>query len=190
MYWGTRHSVTISNNSNNTDNAESLIRSGFSCFPEEEYRTILNAIRFSTKKYSYVFDMGCGCGNLLGFIKRNIGYEATLIGVDFLEESISLAALNNPNIQFYCSNVIDYKPPQASIGCRVVLIDPYHYLDADLKRLIDCYIANNMDVILYTYNDVLAGLRYKTIMEFDLFKHYNASFFVNNSTISVAGIYR
>lgn len=165
---------------------DTIRRSGFSIFPEEEYLTIVETIHLFSDRFDSIYDMGCGSGSLLNFIDTHIGYPIKLFGVDFVEESISLAKKIFPNYYFFCQNVIDFKLHIKSSGKCLILIDPYHYLNEDLRCLIQYYLNINAKIVLYTYSDVLTGLDYNTIFDFEIFKKYKVSFGIIKKTINTA----
>lgn len=51
-----------------------------------------------------ILDIGCGCGDLFGFIKEKYG-DPLYSGVDILEKMIERAAVEYPDAQFFCADI-------------------------------------------------------------------------------------
>jgi len=60
----------------------------------------------SNRRYK-VLDIGCGHGELLGYLSDSIDSESTLVGIDEMEDSIKSAKENYPYIEFRREKFID-----------------------------------------------------------------------------------
>lgn len=178
--------ICLSGVDDDDDVSDIIKRSGFSTYPEEEYSVIIETIRHFPHQFDIICDMGCGSGLLLNYIENHIGYPLKLFGVDFVEESIMLANKSFPNYSFICKNVVDYKFPLNLPDKCLIMIDPYHYREDDFEKLIHYYLQLNVSIMIYTYSDVLFGLSYKTIFDFELFKKHKASFCIIKNSINMA----
>lgn len=134
--------------------------------------------------------MGCGSGLLLNYIETHLGYAVDLFGVDFVEDSIFFANRLYPNYHFICTNVINYRLSIKPDSTCLALVNPYHYRNYDLQLLIQYYLQLNIKIILYTYSDVLFGLCYKSILDFEIFNTYKSLYSIINTSINTAIIDR
>ncbi len=89
----------------------------------------------SSAQYS-ILDFGCGAGDLLGLISRNVGAGSNLLGIDGNEQFIKEANKRYPNIKFGCEK-FDCKlsQPDASFDL-IVTIDVIECI-SNKKALID-----------------------------------------------------
>lgn len=79
-----------------------------------------------------VLDLGCGGGALSSFLHR---FGASVVGLDFSPQMVSLAKSQNPDIEFVCGNVLELNlNEQFDIVCGIAFL---HEIDeVDTPRLI------------------------------------------------------
>lgn len=57
-----------------------------------------------------LLDMGCGTGQLVGDIKRQlVDYSFDIVAVDYAPKMVDVAQENYPDVDFVCSDAKDYK---------------------------------------------------------------------------------
>jgi SAM-dependent methyltransferase len=141
---------------------------GFKNYPQVEYSQILEAVNTIYQHERKIVDLGCGTGLLLNYIINN--HSRTLIpyGIDFIEQSIAIAQhiFNGFKNNFFISNATDIESINIDLNDSIILLDPYHYLQSDLHKIINYCKSFRCRVLLYTYSDVLNILEIDDIKSF------------------------
>lgn len=162
-YWSTKH-----------DNF--LIPNGFIHYPTKEYDyfvTIINNL--NNAKRCNIMDVCCGNGLLLKHLIEHCDHQIIPFGIDFISLSIEQAInVIHPDFRqnFFISNAIDFDFSKYTFD--FILLDPYHFLDTDLKELLPRIIKQtNNSIIFYTYIDVLEQAKFDSIANFPVLKNMN-----------------
>jgi SAM-dependent methyltransferase len=71
------------------------------------YEKIESLIGLDPNKQYSVLDIGCGRGELLGYLSCSMGSASTLLGIDDTENAVASAKENHPNIVFRCEKFTD-----------------------------------------------------------------------------------
>ena len=71
------------------------------------YEKIESLLDLDLNKRYKVLDIGCGCGELLGYLSGSMDSGSTLVGIDEMENSIRSAKENYPHIEFHREKFID-----------------------------------------------------------------------------------
>jgi 1-acyl-sn-glycerol-3-phosphate acyltransferase len=105
---------------------------------ENNYKTFHELIPLKGR----IIDLGCGYG-FLSYMLQFLSEERTVIGVDYDERKLSIAAngyLRSERLHFYCADVTRYVLDE----CNVIIIsDVLHYLHPDHQQqlIVNCFHA-------------------------------------------------
>jgi SAM-dependent methyltransferase len=146
-----------------------LIPNGFTVYPNKEYNYFVSIIDNLNKKAKCtIIDICCGNGLLLKHLIENCHSQIIPYGIDFLDKSINQAKTvlhQNFSNNFFVSNAINFDFSEHFFD--FVLIDPYHFEDKDLKRLLQILIEQTSNcIVFYTYADILMQNKFKSVVCF------------------------
>ena len=162
---------------------------GFTQYPHKEYDYFVNVIdSLNNKVECRIMDICCGNGLLLRHLTECCHSQIIPFGIDFLELSIEQAVRTiHPNYSqnFFLSNAIDFDFTQSVFD--FVLLDPYHFIDNDLVKLLQILIKRTTNsIIFYTYTDVLTYNDLRSVAEFSALKNVNDLKMFNYNEVSIA----
>lgn len=88
---------------------------------------------YRNKKVTSIMDIGCGDGDLISEIHKNIGVGQSY-GLDYSKKMVEIAAAQNPKTQFECVDIHDYPMGKEFQILTCTHSFPYY---KDQKRVID-----------------------------------------------------
>jgi 2-polyprenyl-3-methyl-5-hydroxy-6-metoxy-1,4-benzoquinol methylase len=174
-YWNISHNSTS-------------IPNGFIEYPEKIYNYFHQLLDDIVKiNHCNILDMCCGNGLLLKHLMSKCNFDITPYGIDFQENSI-IQAQNEIHKEykenFINKNAIDFEFTLCKFD--IILVDPYHFHQDDLQKLIDNILANfNLHILFYSYADVLNIFDYNSVSDFAILKSMELHVY-NYPEISIA----
>lgn len=136
----------------------SLIRSGDYAHAGEE-EAITKVFKHTTKKTSRkILDVGCGRGGTASFVQRHEFGSVT--GIDIEPESIEFAQLTYPEIDFYCTDVINVGNIFAEKFDLIYIFNAFYEFSQQLKSLqaLRKVAHETTSLIIFDYIDLSNGL--------------------------------
>jgi SAM-dependent methyltransferase len=166
-----------------------LVPNGFTVYPNKEYNCFVSLIdNLNTQNQCSIIDICCGNGLLLKHLVEHCHSQIIPYGIDFLENSIQQAkTVIHPNLcnNFFASNAINFD--FSNYFFDFVLLDPYHFTDKDLSRLLQILTNQTFNsILLYTYADVLIQNELQNVAEFSALRGINNLQTYNYEEISIA----
>ena len=75
--------------------------------PNPRHQKIINYLKKVFQRYNFnnALEIGCGIGIISGFLAKNI---PSVTGIDISEENIKFAKATVKNVNFYCSDFLEY----------------------------------------------------------------------------------
>lgn len=162
-YWKTNHN-------------DFVIPNGFTNYPLETYNYFSNILNNKVQVANCkLLDICCGNGLLLKHLMDTCNFEIIPFGIDFQTKSINQAKSkihkeHKDNFITQNAKFFDFTKKIYDI----ILFDPYHFTDTDLKVMTDTITKNvGQFVLFYCYADVLKNLTYKCVSDFPALNSLN-----------------
>ena len=133
-------------------------------------RQYLNAFLESLTKESIIYDAGCGpAGHITRYVFDK-GY--TIKGIDISEKCIQLAAKENPNLPFECTDFLDWQIPPNSVDAILSFYSIIYTPKKDIDQLLQVFknaLKPNGKLLLVLkegyfegYQDQVLGIKVKS----------------------------
>lgn len=172
-------------------NSDFLKANGFTTYPFKEYDYFVDIINKNDLPKCDIIDICCGNGMLLRHLMENCHSQITPFGIDFLNPSIEQAkkeVLPDFRRNFFVSNAVDFDFSNHIFD--IVLLDPYHFIDIDLVRILPIIMKQTRNsIIFYTYADVLRQTKLDSVANFPTLKSITNLEMFNYNEISIAVFY-
>ena len=132
---------------------------------KNRYKVLLKLLKFKTdKKIFSLLDVGCGYGELVNYLPKNLKYTYT--GIDVVKEMISYAKNNNKNqrCKFYLKNILNISKKYDFIICNGVFTLKNNLSQKEMKQfVIRCInIFNKFSKIGFSFNLMSEVVDYKS----------------------------
>ena len=132
---------------------------------KNRYKVLLKLLKFKYNKKSFsLLDVGCGYGELVKYLPKNLKYKYT--GIDIVEEMINSAKQNheNQNCKFYLKDILRISQKYDFIICNGIFTLKNNVSEKKMQEfVIKCInIFNKFSKIGFSFNLMSEDVDYKS----------------------------
>lgn len=132
---------------------------------KNRYKVLLKLLKFKNDdKIFSLLDVGCGYGELVNYIPKNLKYKYT--GIDVVKEMVSYAKNNNKNqnCKFYVKNILNISKKYDFIICNGVFTLKNKFSQKEMKQfVVKCIkIFHKFSKIGFSFNLMSEVVDYKS----------------------------
>lgn len=132
---------------------------------KKRYKTLINILKYKEKnKKISILDVGCGYGELIKYLPKNIDYNYT--GIDIVKSMIDYANKKkaNENIKFYLRDIINVNKKYDFVICNGIFTLKNNLTDAKMEKYILKCITSfyKCSSIAFAFNTMSESVDFKS----------------------------